>query len=147
MRDYSAKKEAGSSSASEAVTESGPTLEEVLASRPQTGIMLFVINNMLDAMLNINPAYATGVRQWMTENLRGLKLVRGGNELSGWLRQQTRPPRIDFTNDDMQKIVNLLYVGACEYFGPNDADILLHETINKAEQLPAAKRFAPRELL
>lgn len=47
----------------------------------------------------------------------------------------------------MQALVHLLYLGACEYFGPVKTDEMLAAAVAEAEQLPEATLFSPRTLL
>jgi len=122
-------------------------LAKVSATNPATAVMLFVLGHVLDGMLNRNPAYAARLRKWLAMNLQTLKLALGTKELANWLLNQTDMPAAAMRGEDMRRVVNLLYVGACEYFGPNLADTMLHEAIHAAESLPAARHYAPKELL
>jgi len=109
--------------------------------------MLFVISHWLDAMLDTNPAYAARIRSFMANNLLKAKLRSGAVELRNWMVNESELPNIKMHPDDMRRVVNMIYIGACEYFGPEDADSMLHEAILEAEELPAAKEFPPKELL
>jgi hypothetical protein len=149
MRDYAfaAKGAASSKTKHPDTLIAGAPIAEVSEANPATGVMLFVLGHVLDGMLNRNPAYAARMRKWLATNLQTLKLPQGSKELASWLLHQTALPVSAMRNEDMRRVVNLLYVGACEFFGPNLADTMLHEAIHAAESLPAARHFAPKELL
>jgi hypothetical protein len=147
MRDYALTTSNGQTQTAPEFVDRETPLIDILSLNPALGVMLFVISHWLDAMLNSNPAYAARIRSFMAHNLPKAKLARGGMELRNWMVNESELPNIKMHPDDMRRVVNMLYIGACEYFGPEEADEMLHEAIEAAEELPAAKEFHPKELL
>jgi hypothetical protein len=147
MRDYALTASSGETQTTPEQIDRETPLIDILASNPSLGVMLFVISHWLDAMLNSNPAYAARIRSFMAHNLPKARLGRGAMELRNWMVNESELPNIRMSPDDMRRVVNMLYIGACEYFGPEEADSMLHYAIHEAEELPAAKEFSPKELL
>lgn len=147
MRDYALTTSNGQTETPPELIDRETPLNEILAVNPSLGVMLFVLGHWLDAMLDSNPAYAARIRSFMANNLPKAKLARGAMELRNWMVNESELPNIKIHPDDMRRVVNMLYIGACEYFGPDEADSMLHEAIREAEELPAAKEFSPKELL
>jgi len=147
MRDYALTTSNGNTQTAPELIDRETPLVEILSTNPSLGIMLFVISHWLDAMLDSNPAYAARIRSFMANNLPRAKLARGAIELRSWVVNESELPNIRMSADDMRRVVNMLYIGACEYFGPEHADGMLHDAIQEAEDLPAAKEFSPKELL
>ncbi|MCG6975257.1 MAG: hypothetical protein LJE56_02480 [Acidiferrobacterales bacterium] len=129
--------------ASTPVEKSEPRLE----AAPGTEVLVFVITHVLDAMLQKNPVYCAKVRNWVAGHLVSIVPVAHANEFSEWLVSQTLPPTAALAPGVMSRIVNLLYICGCEYFGPVQVDKMLHLAISAAEALPVATRFNPRDLL
>jgi hypothetical protein len=148
MRDHAlTAKAAAAPHGRQAEIASENPLTSLTAVNPATGVMVYVLRHVLDSMLNRNPAYAARLRKWLVVNLNSVKLTQGLKQLSNWLLNQDQLPSSGMPTEDMRRVVNMLYVGACEYFGPELADNMLHEAIHAAESLPAARHFAPKELL
>ncbi len=120
--------------------------ESTVAS-PGTVVLTTVITHVLDAMLQQNPVYCARVRNWVAGHLVSAIPVQLSNEFSEWLINQTPPPTQKVDTAGMRRIVNLVYVCGCEYFGPTVADRMLHQAVTAAESLPEALRFPPKELL
>lgn len=116
-------------------------------SSPGTEVLLFVITHVLDSMLQKNPVYCTRVRHWVAGHLVSIVPVAYANEYSEWLINQTEPPTAELAPDTMSRVVNLLYICGCEYFGPVRVDKMLYLAVSAAEALPVANRFNPRDLL
>ena len=116
-------------------------------SSPGTEVLVFVVTHVLDAMLQKNPVYCARVRNWVAGHLVSVVPVAYANEYSEWLINQTAPPAAELAPDTMSRVVNLLYICGCEYFGPVQVDKMLHLAISAAEALPVATRFNPRDLL
>jgi hypothetical protein len=116
-------------------------------SSPGTEVLVYVITHVLDSMLQKNPVYCARVRNWVAGHLVSIVPVVHANEFSEWLLDQSLPPTVALATDTMSRIVNLLYICGCEYFGPVQVDKMLHLAISAAESLPVAARFNPRDLL
>lgn len=70
----------------------------------------FVRRNL--ARLNINTDLKLQVEQWLEDE-----------------NQRIKVPRVDL--QDLRKIINLFYIGFCEYLGPTRADVLLAEAVSR----------------
>jgi len=147
MRDYAMTSSSGPVDTPAELIDRETPLQNVLSENPALGIMIFVISHWLDEMLNTNPAYAARIRSYMANNLLKAGLSKGAAELRTWMVNENQLPNIKLRPEEMRRVVNMLYIGACEYFGPEDADSMLHEAIRAAEDLSAAREFSPKELL
>jgi len=148
MRNYaqSMKKEK-EPEASAPVSDLSASSADQPESSPGTEVMVYVITHVLDAMLQKNPVYCARVRNWVAGHLISVAPIAYANEFSEWLITQSPPPTVELAPDTMSRIVNLLYICGCEYFGPVQVDKMLHLAISGAEALPVATRFNPRDLL
>jgi hypothetical protein len=118
------------------------------STSPVNEVLAGTINFLLDALLNINPVYASRVRALTLEKLVRTNLDIGARaEVTDWLsgRQQRIVGTIPLAA--MQGLVNLVYVFACEYFGPRDVDRVLADAVRAMETTPAGRQFNPRQLL
>lgn len=67
--------------------------------------------------------------------------------LVSWAKSFSGCSSISGTDDDLHKIVNAAFVWLCGKFGPVDADKILLQAVNLAEQLPEAFEHSPRKFL
>lgn len=67
--------------------------------------------------------------------------------LNSWIMGYTDKLQVVISINDMQHCVHHAYMSACDYFGPSRADVILSNAVKYSETLPAAKEFAPRNLL
>lgn len=70
----------------------------------------FVRRNL--GRLNINTDLKLQVEQWLEDE-----------------NQRIKVPRVDL--QDLRKIINLFYIGFCEYLGPTRTDVLLAEAVSR----------------
>lgn len=92
--------------------------------------------------------HGKNVRHYILANLQRLALDRMTQKsLEMWLTDHMTTIDMAITLKHMQLMVNLAYVALCEYCGPVRADTMLHETIRLVAQHPAARGFAPAQLL
>jgi hypothetical protein len=148
MRDYANAMKVGEPSDSSAAP--GRIAAEMFGaseSPPATRILVFVITHILDAMLDENPVYCTRVRAWVADKLAAAVPAALAGAFSDWLLNQSQPPTHKVDSASMRRIVNLVYVCGCEYFGPTRIDKMLHQAIVAAESQSEARQFAPKELL
>lgn len=148
MRDYANAMKVSEPSDSGAIP-GGVAIESFQTSEPPPGtsILVFVITHILDVMLNENPVYCARVRSWVAGNLVAAVPAALVGAISDWLLNQTQPPTHKLDTASMRRIVNLVYVCGCEYFGPTRIDKMLHQAIVAAESQPEARQFAPKDLL
>lgn len=64
-----------------------------------------------------------------------------------WLRQGGTNLKIALPQQVMVKIINLAYIGLCEFVGPIKADQLLHEAVCRVASSRHGKLFHPEQLL
>jgi hypothetical protein len=148
MRDYAnAMKVSGQSDSGAIPGGISTELFQASESPPGTSILVFVVTHILDAMLNENPVYCARVRSWVAGKLAAAVPAALAGAFSDWLLNQTQPPTHKMDTASMRRIVNLVYVCGCEYFGPTRIDRMLHQAIVAAESQPEARQFAPKELL
>lgn len=67
--------------------------------------------------------------------------------LNSWIMGYTNKLQVNINLDDMQHCIHHAYMSACDFFGPTRADVILSNAVKATESLPAAKEFAPRNLL
>lgn len=67
--------------------------------------------------------------------------------LNSWLQGQSRHLQITLDGGQLQPLLHVAYVAACDRLGPVQADQLLTEALGVAESSQAGRRFSPRELL
>jgi hypothetical protein len=88
----------------------------------------------------------TRLRSFVTGNL---SVMNGSNEqrlhVRNWLEQNQSLEGVLLSLTQLRQLLNLIYVGMCEYLGPVEADRRLSQAVHltDAEQLP----FAARQLL
>ncbi len=68
-------------------------------------------------------------------------------QLVAWGKSSATTSSISGTDEDLHKIVNTAFVWLCGKFGPVDADKILLQAVNLAEQLPEAFDVSPRKFL
>jgi hypothetical protein len=144
MRDYANAMKMEEQSAE---TETTVSQKEPIEIPDDVKVLTFVLNHMLDAMLQQNPVYCARVRSWTAGNLVSVVPVSNTGLYSEWLLNETNPPEQSIGRESMRRLVNLLYVAGCEYFGPTVVDKMLHKAFAAAEDLPEARQFSPKELL
>lgn len=68
-------------------------------------------------------------------------------DLYAWLSQRyPLPPHFRFSQPEMRRFVNLVYIALCNLLGPVRADNLLHEAVLRTEQA-SREEFPVRDLL
>jgi len=89
---------------------------------------------LVDKWLSLvqSPA-AMDIGNFVQRNLGGLKINTDLKlQVEQWLQdenQRIKVPRVDL--QDLRKIINLFYIGFCEYLGPPRADVLLAEAVTR----------------
>lgn len=122
------------------------------APRIEPAMMVFntVVNTFMQRLSNDERYYALKVREYvgsvMTDFCRDLR-VEQVNELRKWLLYREGELSLFYHREQMAAVVNLLYVGACEFFGPTKVDDYLASAIAEAERLEEARQFPPNSLL
>ncbi len=89
---------------------------------------------LIDKWLSLaQSAAAMDIGNFVQRNLGGLKINTDLKlQVEQWLEdenQRIKVPRVDI--QDLRKIINLFYIGFCEYLGPAHADALLAEAVTR----------------
>lgn len=111
-------------------------------------VFVAVAGALLEALEARDAERALRVRVDVMDRLGELHLPpREAQAVSRWLMQQASGLAVDATPATWRELLHRLYVRACELFGPVATDRLLGEAVTRAERLPAAQAFPPRNLL
>ena len=109
-----------------------------------------VLENFLFILDQDDNYYAFKVREYVAQqvSLHGAELnIQQVNELYIWMKYRENRLEYEYTPEQMSLVLHLLYIGACEFFGPARADQCLAQTIATVEKTPEAKKFAPKLML
>lgn len=107
-----------------------------------------VMGDFLGGLEDHDSVAAHKVRVFIIDHLSPLELAASVRQaLTQWLTRQGTPPSGGLGRGAAQEVLHLAYVAACQYIGPVMTDRFLAEAVKKAEGLPEARRFSPRELL
>lgn len=111
-----------------------------------------VFNTMLShvtaSIAKRNPEGEKSYREHFLREALNLGLERDcAAKLVSWARSSSETSTITGTDEDLHKIVNTAFVWLCGKFGPVDADKILLQAVNLAEQLPEAFDHSPRNFL
>ncbi|MBD3618572.1 MAG: hypothetical protein HUJ28_03800 [Chromatiales bacterium] len=119
------------------------------AARSSAGAVFVVVaGGLLDALEAIDAERALKVRVDVMDRLGELHLPpREAQAVNRWLMQQAGELAVDAAPATWRELLHRLYVRACELFGPVATDRMLGEAVTRAERLPAAQGFPPRNLL
>ncbi|MDO9616261.1 MAG: hypothetical protein Q7J43_01100 [Pseudomonas sp.] len=86
------------------------------------------------------------LRRFAAGNLAGLSVANEQRLLvRAWLEQGAALESAGLGLEQLRQLLNLLYIGLCEYLGPVIADQRLSQAVQQVEALHLA--FAPRKLL
>lgn len=115
---------------------------------------MIVFNKVLESFIYLleqdDGYYAFKVREYVAQlvSQHGTELdIHQINELYIWMKYRENKLEYEYTPEQMSLVLHLLYIGACEYFGPAKADQCLALTIANVEKIPEAKKFAPKLIL
>jgi len=111
-------------------------------------VFVGVAGALLEALEAIDAERALKVRVDVMDRLGELHLPpREAQAVNRWLMQQASELAVDAAPATWRELLHRLYVRACELFGPVATDRVLGEAVTRAERLPAAQAFPPRNLL
>ncbi|WP_090382546.1 hypothetical protein [Pseudomonas anguilliseptica] len=86
------------------------------------------------------------LRRFAAGNLAGLSVANEQRLLvRAWLEQDAALEPAGLGLEHLRQLLNLLYIGLCEYLGPVIADQRLSQAVQQVEALHLA--FPPRKLL
>jgi len=118
------------------------------SGRPHTIVFEAILRGFCTALERYNPSAYPACLRYVTDNMSLLRLVPPAEVgLASFLRKMTERLTESYTPEAMQSLLHLLYVAACEYYGPVKSDELLEAAVAEAERLPEARMFPPRHLL
>lgn len=89
---------------------------------------------LLDKWLTLaNSPVAIDIGRFVEANIHRLTIDRELKiQTARWLRDHQQAITVNQIHiSDLRKIINLFYIGFCEYLGPNRADTLLAEAVNR----------------
>lgn len=79
---------------------------------------------------------STRIRLYVLENLEKIPLLTQERwAFQGWLNQMTPLTGTTPNINTMQQVINLAYVGLCEYLGPIKADQFLQNTVSEVQKM------------
>lgn len=89
---------------------------------------------LIDKWLSlVQTAAAADIGRFVLRNLDSLNISADLKvQTARWLEDETQPiplPRVQI--QDLRKIINLFYIGFCEYLGPTQADTLLADAVTR----------------
>ncbi len=120
-----------------------------VAERSPANVVLETIVAGLNGRLarhgpQVYPSY-TG---YVLENLSMLRLPLSAEvAVASLIRNADNRLVGSYAPESMQALLHMMYVGACEYYGPVKTDEMLAAAVSDAERLPQALLFPPRMLL
>jgi hypothetical protein len=109
-----------------------------------------VLENFVSILERDDNYYAYKAREYVAQQvgLHGTELdIHQVNELYIWMKYRENRLEYEYTPRQMSLVLHLLYIGACEFFGPARADQCLAMTIANVEKMPEAKKFPPKLML
>ncbi len=102
------------------------------------------LNQALLEQLDVQQQQA--LRRFAAGSLNGMEVSQElGLRLRAWLEQGAADGVESLGLEQLRKLLNLLYIGLCEFLGPVRADRVLSQAVARVEELGAA--FSPRRLL
>ncbi len=131
--------------------EANAEAQEVLTVEQEnaaTAVFERILSNFLRQLEAIDPKVTNKLRQTVrTQVSLSLSSLVERQRLNSWIMGYTDKLQVVISINDMQHCIHHAYMSACDYFGPTRADVILSNAVKYSETLPAAKVFAPRNLL
>ena len=94
----------------------------------------------------LGAARGESLRRFAADNLGGMQVDEARRlGLRVWLLQEDEQGLLGLTPAQLSKLLNLLYIGLCEFLGPVAADRLLSQCVDQVEGLHPA--YSVRQLL
>ncbi len=101
-------------------------------SSPELQMFMALVEQLINSAKGDN---ATRVRLYVLENVEKMALPPNDRRaLQGWLNQIEPLTGTTPTIHLMQQVINLAYVGLCEYLGPIKADQLLQQSVSAVQR-------------
>ncbi len=118
------------------------------ATAPANVVFAAMVGGFVDRLADSGTRLYPSFLNYVIENLSRLKLPQAQEtEIVALLQRRSERLREEHSTGRMQQLLDLLYVGACEYLGPVKTDELLAATVTETERLAEARSFSPRKLL
>jgi hypothetical protein len=135
-----------------ASTAAPPAVQAAHAARPRPQSAAATVLGELLAQLVDGATRARKLEDLLEIlNFAGFELSPGSTRAAAqWLVSGLRDARsfaAQVAAGDRRCVVNAVYMALCEAVGPVDADRILGQATQRAEHLPEAIQFSPRELL
>ena len=101
-------------------------------SSPELQMFMALVEHLINSAKGDN---ATRVRLYVLENVEKIPLPPNDRRaLQSWLNQIEPLTGTTPTIHLMQQVINLAYVGLCEYLGPIKADQLLQQSVSAVQR-------------
>ncbi len=118
------------------------------AGTAATVVFEVVLRGFCNRLESQSPQGFPACVRYVVTNLPKLRLTPAAEAgLASFLRRISDRLSEAYGPETMQSLLHLLYVAACEFFGPVKADELLAAAVADAERTPEARLFPPRSLL
>lgn len=115
---------------------------------PATRVFETILAEFFQYIDDSQPLIADKIRHYMSQHITGLDLsLPAFTELGQWLNGLRVHLHQAYAVEEMRKLLHIAYVGGCEYLGPVASDEVLAAAVARAERLPEALLFPPRQLL
>ncbi len=101
-------------------------------SSPELQMFMALVEQLINSAKGDN---ATRVRLYVLENIEKLPAPPNDRRaLQSWLNQITHLTGTTLNIHLMQQVINLAYVGLCEYLGPIKADQFLQDSVSQVQK-------------
>jgi hypothetical protein len=138
----------------QAVKRGRPAAPPPAPSGDSAGAEVFecILDHLFKSLHQRQPGGVARIRVWLHERL-GARLDALGvdavmaTQMVRWLNGSLPHIGVPIPAGALRRLLNGIYVLACEYYGPVATDAALADAVRAAEQLPSARRFSPRSLL
>lgn len=119
--------------------------EDMIAEDHTTTVFVHFFEKLQEKM---NERDALGVRTYIIQNVAKLQLnTRSNKQLVDWIDKKTNTLNGLFNLQCLRQIINLAYVGMCQYIGPVKTDQLLSQTIKETEAFANERQVNLHDLL
>lgn len=113
-------------------TTTHKTIQSNTAQAPELEMFMSLVDALINSARGDN---AMRVRLYILENVDTLSAsINDRRALHSWLNQITPLKNTRLSLKSMQQVINLAYVGLCEYLGPVVADRLLQDSVSRVQQ-------------
>ncbi|MBD3669459.1 MAG: hypothetical protein HUJ29_01705 [Gammaproteobacteria bacterium] len=127
-----------------------PKSEKLLVLTPPMVVFNRLLQGFMEQLASIEHYYEFKVREYVGENVGEYSHeldLQQVNEIRVWMKYREGELEYNYNPKQMSRVLHLLYIAACEFFGPTVADKCLSQAVNAVERIPEARQFAPKQIL